>query len=99
MISRITSFEEYKREYERSIADPEIFWADVAQGFHWKEKWKRVHSDGFDCVDYKWFEGAKLNLAENCLDVQLKSIGEKTAIIWEPNNSDEKNRILTYREL
>src|SRR5437763_5258576 len=99
MISRITSYDEYKREYERSINDPENFWSDVAQGFHWKEKWQRVRSGGFDNVDYKWFEGAKLNISENCLDVHLKSQGEKAAIIWEPNNPEEKKRTLTYREL
>ena len=99
MIPRITSYDEYKRAYELSISDPENFWADVAEGFHWKEKWKRIHSGGFENVDYKWFEGAKLNISENCLDVHLKSSGEKTAIIWEPNNPDEKNRTLTYHEL
>src|SRR5438552_17744500 len=99
MISRITSYDEYKREYERSITDPENFWSEVAEDFHWKEKWQRVHSGGFDHVDYKWFEGAKLNVTENCLDVHLKSLAEKIAIIWEPNNPEEENRILTYREL
>ncbi len=99
MISRITSYEEYKREYHRSISDTQNFWAEIAQGFHWKEKWQRVYSGGFEHADYKWFEGAKLNLSENCLDVHLKSLGEKTAIIWEPNHPDEEGRSLTYREL
>src|SRR6266550_1515853 len=99
MISRITSFDEYKRAYHRSITDPENFWSEITEGFHWKEKWRRIHSGGFENVDYKWFEGAKLNITENCLDRHLKAIADKTAIIWEPGNPEEGNRTLTYREL
>lgn len=99
MISRITSIDEYKRAYHKSITDPENFWSEIAEGFHWKEKWQHIHSGGFENVNYKWFEGAKLNITENCLDRHLKAIADKTAIIWEPNNPEEKNRTLTYREL
>jgi acetyl-CoA synthetase len=98
-IPRITSFDEYKRTYERSITDPENFWADVAEGFHWKEKWHDVHSGGFEKANYKWFEGGKLNLSENCLDIHLKSLADKIAILWEPNDPEEEGRVLTYREL
>ncbi|MCY7409618.1 MAG: acetate--CoA ligase [Chitinophagales bacterium] len=99
MIKRITSYDEYKYNYKKSIAEPDSFWGEVAEGFHWKEKWKQVHSGNFDAVNFKWFEGAKLNLSENCLDVHLKSNADKVAIIWEPNNPDEENRTLTYRQL
>lgn len=63
------------------------------------EKWHRIHSGGFEKGDYKWFEGAKLNISENCLDVHLKSSGDKMAILWEPNNPDDAPRSYTYREL
>jgi acetyl-CoA synthetase len=99
MIPRITSFEEYKSAYRRSLYDTDNFWAEAASGFHWKEKWQRVHSGGFDLADFKWFEGGKLNLSENCLDVHLKSHADKVAIIWEANDPEEQNRIITYREL
>ncbi len=99
MIPRITNLQEYKAAYEQSLRDPDNFWASVAEGFHWKEKWHRIHSGGFEKADYKWFEGAKLNVSENCLDVHLKSSGDKAAIIWEPNNPADAPRSYTYREL
>lgn len=99
MIPRITTMHEYKSSYEQSLHDPDDFWASVAEGFHWKEKWHRIHSGGFEKGDYKWFEGAKLNISENCLDVHLKSSGDKIAILWEPNKPDDAPRTYTYREL
>ncbi|MEP7128268.1 MAG: acetate--CoA ligase [Chitinophagales bacterium] len=99
MLPRITSIHEYKNAYEQSLQDPDAFWSSVAEGFHWKEKWHHIQSGGFEKVDYKWFEGGKLNLSENCLDVHLKSSGDKVAILWEPNRPDEKARSFTYREL
>jgi acetyl-CoA synthetase len=47
----------------------------------------------------KWFEGGQLNITENCLDRHLQDRGNQPAIIWEPNNPSEPNRMLTYREL
>jgi len=99
MIPRITSFEEYKNAYERSLYDSDNFWAEVAAGFHWRKSWDRVHSGGFEKVDFRWFDGAQLNITDNCLDRHLDAIADKTAIIWEPNNPDEQGRTLTYREL
>ena len=96
---RIKTKEEYQLAYAESIQSPEIFWSKVAENFSWKRKWDKVISGDFNKVDYKWFEGAQLNITENCLDRHLKTIGDKTAIIWEPNNPDEKNRIITYKEL
>lgn len=99
MLPRITSYEEYKRQYYRSIFDSDNFWSEVAEGFHWRERWQSVSSGEFSKAEFKWFEGAKLNITENCLDRHLNSHGEKIAIIWEPNNADQKNCTLTYREL
>ncbi len=99
MIPRITSSEDYKRAYERGLNDSDNFWAEIASAFHWKEKWHTVQSGGFEKADYKWFEGGKLNITENCLDIHLKSSGDKAAIIWEPNNPAEQSRQLSYREL
>ncbi|MGB3074124.1 MAG: acetate--CoA ligase, partial [Chitinophagales bacterium] len=99
MLPRITSFHDYKNAYEQSLHDPDAFWSSVADSFHWKKKWEHVQSGGFEKVDYKWFEGGKLNLSENCLDVHLKTSGDKVAILWEPNHPDEKARSFTYREL
>ncbi|MBX7107164.1 MAG: acetate--CoA ligase [Chitinophagales bacterium] len=99
MLPRITSYHEYKNAYDQSLSDPDGFWTSVAECFHWKEKWNKVHSGGFENVDYKWFEGGRLNLSENCLDVHLASDGDKVAILWEPNHPDAKARAITYREL
>jgi acetyl-CoA synthetase len=96
---RIKTKEEYQLAYAESTQSPEIFWSKVAENFSWKRKWDKVISGDFNKVDYKWFEGAQLNITENCLDRHLKTIGDKTAIIWEPNNPNDKNRIITYKEL
>lgn len=99
MKGRITSFEEYKREYQRSVENPESFWAEQAESFQWKQKWDKVLEWNFTEPDVKWFLNGKLNITENCLDRHLKDKGDQQAIIWEPNNPDEKFRTLTYKEL
>ncbi|MCS6992069.1 MAG: acetate--CoA ligase [Chitinophagales bacterium] len=99
MALRITSLREYDQQYQRSIEEPEAFWSEVASDFHWQQKWDRVFSGGFEHVDFKWFEGARLNITENCLDRHLKSHASRTALIWEPNDPKENGRTLTYRQL
>lgn len=99
MLQKISSHEEYTNAFNESINNPNDFWGEVAHSFSWKKKWDKVFSGGFEKADYKWFEGGRLNITENCLDRHLESIGDKTAIIWEPNNPFEKNRQLTYSEL
>ncbi len=96
---QINTFKEYKEKYEQSVSDPEGFWAEVAEHFHWKEKWDKVLDWDFSKPEIKWFQGAKLNITENCLDRHLETIGNKTAIIWEPNDPDEESRYISYRQL
>lgn len=96
---KINSFKEYKEKYEQSVSDPEGFWAEVAEHFHWQQKWDKVLDWDFSKPEIKWFQGAKLNITENCLDRHLETIGNKTAIIWEPNDPDEESRYITYRQL
>ncbi len=96
---QINTFKEYKDKYEQSISDPEGFWAEVAEHFQWKRKWDKVLEWDFSKPEIKWFQGAKLNITENCLDRHLDSIGNKTAIIWEPNDPDEESRYISYRQL
>ncbi len=99
MLKKISSLDEYKSEYERSINSPDQFWSEIAEQFLWRKKWDKVSSGSFETADCKWFEGGKLNLIENCLDRHLPERANQTAIIWEPNNPDEPNRIITYQEL
>lgn len=96
---QINSFEDYKRVYDYSVAEPEKFWAEIADNFLWKKKWDSVLEWNFKDPDVKWFNGAKLNITENCLDRHLDTLGDTPAIIWEPNDPEEDHRVLTYRQL
>jgi acetyl-CoA synthetase len=96
---QITSFEAYKEAYRQSIEQPEIFWAGIAEHFTWKQKWNTVLNWNFKEPRVKWFEGARLNITENCLDRHLTERGDVPAIIWEPNNASEASRTITYKEL
>jgi acetyl-CoA synthetase len=98
-MQRITSLFDYFKKYEQSVNDPEEFWAEIADTFIWKKKWDKVLDWDFDSVDIKWFENAKLNITENILEKNLKDRGDKTAIIWEPNDPNETSIRLTYKEL
>jgi acetyl-CoA synthetase len=96
---KITSFDHYKQVYKHSVEQPEEFWAGIAEGFLWKKKWDKVLEWNFKEPKIKWFQGATLNITENCLDRHLDTIGDKPAIIWEPNDPKEDHRVLTYRQL
>ena len=96
---QIKSLEEYRSAYKKSIESPEEFWGEVAENFTWSKKWDKVLSWNFKEPDIKWFAGAKLNITENCIDRHLATSGEKPAIIWEPNNPEERTRIVTYNRL
>ena len=96
---QITSLEQYHKAYQESIENPEAFWADVAQHFQWKKKWDKVLEWNFTEPKIQWFIGAKLNITENCIDRHLKELGDKPAIIWEPNDPADRVRIVTYDRL
>ena len=96
---RILDFETYKKEYQKSIKDPELFWQEKAENFIWKKKWENVLSWNFSKPEVKWFEGGKLNITENCLDRHLEKRGDQTAIKWIANNPEEKIKCLSYKEL
>jgi len=96
---QIKNFEEYQQAYNQSVVDPEGFWGNVAEHFLWRKKWDKVLEWNFKDPDIKWFQGGKMNITENCLDRHLATLGNTPAIIWEPNDPEERHRILTYREL
>jgi len=96
---QITSLEHYQQIYQQSINEPEVFWATIAENFLWKQKWNNVLSWNFSEPNIKWFEGAKLNITDNCLDRHLIENGDKPAIIWEPNDPERDAITLTYRML
>ena len=90
----------YQAMYERSIADPDGFWSDMAaEHVHWFRKWDRVADWSFEGdVSIRWFDGARVNVAYNCLDRHLEERGDKAAILWEGDAPGEERRI-TFREL
>ena len=96
---QITSFEQYQADYKKSVEDPEVFWAGVAESFMWRKKWDKVLTWNFKEPKVEWFKGGKLNITENCIDRHLVAMADKPAIIWEPNNPDERTRIVTYARL
>ena len=89
----------YHEAYQKSIQDPNTFWGEVAAHFTWHKKWDKVSDWNFKDPSIQWFVGGKLNITENCLDRHLATMGDKPAIIWEPNNPAEQHRILTYKQL
>jgi acetyl-CoA synthetase len=96
---QIRSSEEYNKVYEKSVSDPEAFWAEVADSFLWRKKWDKTLEWNFSEPHINWFKGGKLNITENCLDRHLATNGDKPAIIWEPNDPQEHHRVLTYKDL
>ena len=90
----------YQAMYRRSIEDPEGFWADMAnEHVHWFRKWDRVADWTFDGdVGIRWFDGARVNVAYNCLDRHLEERGDKPAILWEGDQPGEE-RSISFRAL
>jgi len=91
--------DQYQEMYQRSIAEPDEFWAEQANELiDWFTPWEKVQSVDFHKADIKWFEGAKLNVSHNCLDRHLETRGDQVAIIWEADDPT-KQRKITYKEL
>ena len=98
-MQKINSIEQYKSQYEKSVENPESFWAEKAENFNWIKKWDRVLEWEFNTPKIEWFIGGQLNITENCLDRHLESKGNQTAILWEPNDPTEQAIEITYNEL
>ena len=96
----IKHLEEYFQVYRKSVRNPEAFWEEIAEEhFVWRKKWDKVLEWDFSKPEIKWFDGAKLNITENCLDRHLPTRGDKTAILFEPNDPKEEAEHITYRQL
>lgn len=91
--------ESYKTLYERSINDPDSFWAEQAQQFlTWQAPWTKVSESNLHKGEVKWFVDGKLNVSLNCIDRHLPARADQVAIIWEGDNPDESEQI-TYQQL
>ncbi|MEZ4777953.1 MAG: acetate--CoA ligase [Flavobacteriaceae bacterium] len=96
----IKNLEEYFQVYRKSVRDPETFWEEIAEeNFVWRKHWNNVLTWDFTKPEVTWFKGAQLNITENCIDRHLATRSNKTAIIFEPNNPEEKAQHITYRQL
>jgi len=96
----IKHLEEYFQVYRKSVNNPEAFWEEIAEEhFLWRKKWDTVLEWDFKKPEVKWFKGAKLNITENCLDRHLLTRGDKTAILFEPNDPKEEPEHITYKVL
>jgi len=92
---------DYKAMYQRSLDDPDGFWAEQAESFlDWYEPWDKVSDCSFaaDDLHIRWFEGGKLNLTYNCIDRHLDTRADQVAIIWEGDDPHDDKKI-TYKEL
>ena len=97
--AHLKTIDEYRAMYERSIGDPEGFWAEMAENFYWEKKWDTVREFDFkNDISIGFFLGGKTNITYNALDRHLDTRGDQTAIVWEGNEPGEDSK-LTYREL
>lgn len=96
---QIDSLERYHSDYQRSIADPNTFWSEIASHFSWRKPWHTVNSGDFKSGHSQWFEGGQLNITENCIDRHLAEKGHQHAIVFEPNDPSEACQYITYLEL
>ncbi|MBU0941919.1 MAG: acetate--CoA ligase [Bacteroidetes bacterium] len=97
---KIENLEQYFKHYNKSVREPRKFWGKIAEeNFTWYQQWDKVVDFNMAEGDIKWFTEAKLNITKNCIDRHLNKRGDKTAIIFEPNNPDEDALHITYTDL
>lgn len=90
----------YFEDYKKSIKNPKKFWDKIAdENFVWYQRWSKVVKCDMNEAKIAWFKNAKLNITKNCLDRHLSVRGDKTAIIWEPNDPKEEAQHISYSEL
>ena len=99
MATKIHTLAGYIHEYQKSLQHPEAFWAQNAETLYWRKRWDHVVEWEFETPSVKWFIDGKLNITENIFERHLFTKGDQAAIIWEPNDSSEASRVLSYREL
>ena len=99
-IFSITNNELYLENYKQASNNPKQFWGELAkENFLWKKPWDSVLDFDFSIPKISWFDGAQLNITENCIDRHLKTNANKTAIIFEPNDSNSSSEHISYKDL
>lgn len=95
-----TNQQQYLERYQKSLENPDEFWAEVANKLHWSKPFTQVKNTNFDQDHYhvEWFADGQLNVSENCLDRHLKNHPHKPAIIWEGDHPS-RHKIISFVEL
>ncbi|HEX8562086.1 MAG TPA: acetate--CoA ligase [Flavobacterium sp.] len=97
---QIKNLEQYFKHYRKSLRNPDKFWGKIAEeNFTWYQMWDKVVESNMAEAKVKWFTDAKVNIVKNCIDRHLAKRGNKTAIIFEPNDPNEQSLHITYNEL
>ncbi len=97
---KVDNLEQYFKHYNKSIREPRKFWGKIAEeNFTWYQRWDKVYEFDMQEAQFTWFRNAKVNITKNCIDRHLSKRGNKTAILFEPNNPKEKAVHITYNEL
>jgi len=97
---KVKDLENYFKMYKKSVREPRKFWDRIAdENFIWYQRWDKVFEYDMQEAQFKWFLNAKVNITKNCIDRHLAKRGDKTAIIFEPNNPDESAQHISYNEL
>jgi acetyl-CoA synthetase len=96
--SHVGSFQEYERLYRLSLDDPEGFWGQQARALTWFHPWESVLDVDYEQVDFAWYSGGRLNASFNCVDRHLRTLGDRTAIIWAQDEPGAYTHI-SYRDL
>ena len=96
----VDSLEHYFKMYNKSVREPRKFWEKIADdNFTWYQRWDKVLEYDMEKANIEWFINAKLNITKNCIDRHLNKRGDKTAILFEPNDPKEAAQHITYNEL
>lgn len=92
---------DYEREYAESVRDPDGYWKRVAQRIDWIRPPTRIRDVSFDLQDFhiRWFDDGVLNATVSCLDRHLPTRGDRTALIFEPDDPNAPSQRISYREL
>ena len=97
---KIDNLEQYFKHYNKSVREPRKFWGKIAEeNFTWYQYWEKVVDFNMAEAEIKWFTEAKVNITKNCIDRHLAKRGDKTAIIFEPNDPTETALHISYNEL
>jgi len=99
MSYHIRTKEDYNKNYIHSVERKNQFWEEIAKEFTWFQPWEKLMDCNMSEAKFNWFQGAKTNISFNCIDRHLNTIGEQTAIIFEPNLPSEKAIHISYNEL